>query len=197
MLRLPEPHTKRTLLHLSRAIEAVHLADQGPRTIGIVLFQHRRYFDESRERFERWTAAVGGPTIVAGFVGHPPYRRRGDLHPVQLDQAHSLAAEWTIVVTDGRSAVAMVAEDRSIGDDVPDPMRMFDTRITFSPPHVADDFDRLTDSLGPALPADVTAALRAAAKRCSRLPLADDETKLRPVLHVADSQVLAPLRFGT
>ncbi len=195
MLHASDAHTKRTLLHLSRAIEAVHLADEGPSTLAFVLFQQRRYFDDSRHRFERW-ASEGGATIVAGFVGHPPYRRQGNLHCVPIDPGSPLAAEWSIVVSDGITAVSMVATERA---DLPTPadeaQRMFDTRLTFSPPYVADDLDRLLGALGPDLPAELGDRFASRVRRCARLPLADDEALLRPVLQVADAQVMAAIQL--
>ncbi len=186
-----EHHTKRTLLHLTRAIEAVHVADEPSSTIVVALFQERRFFDQSRERYEAWTGD-GGPTVIAGFAGHPPYRQRGSLHCVTIHEDAPLAAEWTLVATDGNSAVALVAEDQYT-PGVVDHRRRFASRLSFAPPYVADELDRLAGALAGDLRPDLVAHLRAVARTCARLPISDD-SGLDEMLRIADEQVMARFR---
>lgn len=178
-------YQKRTLDHLYRAVERVHLAEETPTTTAVVVYAERRDFLAERERLERWSAD-GGPTVLVGLPGHPPFWRQGNLHCFSVDDASPLAGERTLVVTDNITAAALVARRSELDASWIDVRDEYRCRMTFSPPYVADEFVRLAETLVDDISPALLARLLDAARTCRRLPLAHDDVALDPLLDACD-----------
>ncbi|MEE3921674.1 DICT sensory domain-containing protein [Micromonospora sp. BRA006-A] len=110
--RTPEQFTKRSLVAVSHAIERAALAEaeDGPLVV-LALFQRLPYFTREREVYRR-IAGRAAVTVVA-MVGGPPPDLPERAHGVTLDEAETLAREWTVVALSPRFGATLVAHDRA------------------------------------------------------------------------------------
>lgn len=158
-------HTKGTLFHLTRALERIHIAGAGPDTMAIVLFQQRSFFEQSAGLYRAADSATnGGPTVLAAYAGTVGFQPEGNLHVVGFEPEHALVDEWAVIVASRRAAAALVARDLLDTDDAGN--RRFDARVTFQPPAVADEIDRVLELLGTRVDRRVAAAFRLQAQHC-------------------------------
>jgi DICT domain-containing protein len=139
------PLRKRTLTHLSRAIEDETMV-RAAAPVCFAAFQREAFYRCVEHRYRRMAANADCTMILADF----PELRRGDdgLVEVPIDPETALASEWVVIVDAPGYAACLVAWEQA------------DSR----PEDVADDDERLFEALVTLDPSTVRAAARAATR---------------------------------
>jgi DICT domain-containing protein len=141
----PSPLRKRTLTHLSRAIEDETMSHAAA-PVCFASFQREAFFRQVEHRYRRMAAIADCTVVFADF----PELRRGDdgLVEIPIDGGTALASEWAVIVDAPGYAACLVAWERA------------DAR----PEDIADDGERMFEALVTLDPSTVRAAARAAAR---------------------------------
>ena len=132
---IPYLLTKRTLVHLSHAIEDECCA-AAERAVLFASFQRERFYRQSEARWRDLAGPAEGAFVLADFG--KLRKPRGAPVEVPIDRADPIGREWSLVCDAPGFAALLSAWERPGQDDVPDPQRCFETIWSVEPELVRD-----------------------------------------------------------
>jgi MerR family transcriptional regulator, light-induced transcriptional regulator len=132
---IPHLLSKRTLVHLSHAIEDECCA-HAERSVLFASFQRERFYRQSEARWRDLAGPAESALVLADF--EKLRRPRGGPVEVPIDRADPIGREWSLVCDAPGFGALLSAWERPGQDDVPDRLRAFETVWSVEPELVRD-----------------------------------------------------------
>ena len=132
---IPYLLTKRTLVHLSHAIEDECCAAAG-RGVLFASFQRELFYRQSEARWRDLAGPADGAFVLADF--DKLRKPRGGPVEVPIDRADPIGREWSLVCDAPGFAALLSAWERPGQESVPDLLRTFETVWSVEPELVRD-----------------------------------------------------------
>ncbi len=135
--------TKRTLVHLSHALENIVLQDKIPALI-FTGFQESSHWREETKRYEELSGVVKQICIFAGR-SLPPEANARQLH-IELADGDPMRQEWFLAILSEQFTVLLCGQD-TLRPAEEEATREFDTLWTFEPQFINPALDALEDAI--------------------------------------------------